>query len=337
MKLSFVIPIYNPRKNDILRCLDSIYTTTPSNIQPSDYQIVCINDFSSETDGIEAIESYIFNGSHPGNLLIVHHKENLRQGGARNTGIKVALGDYIQFVDQDDFLSAEAFQNIIDAISKHYGTDLIMFDYSEADNNGNITDTGYYTQRNHTKPISGGNFLKTQEVPWTPWSYLYRREFLLHKCLRFPEKTRFEDVDFVLKATILARQIVFIPHANIIHTHSGYQISSVGNSKEIISEMYYLCYRMGLLAKESFANNLDGADVIFNHYIFAYKSHIKRYMWRLPYRRIVSLLKEHPFIEGHPLPKSVRIVMDHPKLTAKVLVCARPSLLLAHKLLVHNR
>ena len=94
-KLSIILPCYNVERY-IADCLDSIYT---QDLTEDEFEVICVNDCS--TDGTrEVIENY---ASHS-NLTLIDHAENLTAGGARNTGIKAAKGEYIWFVDPDDMV-----------------------------------------------------------------------------------------------------------------------------------------------------------------------------------------------------------------------------------------
>ena len=87
--LSIIIPVYNVRSRDIRRCLDSIY----SEDSPEDeFEVICVNDCSTEISGLETIADYSLNGHKPTNIRVIKTSENVRQGGARNLGMSVAKG-----------------------------------------------------------------------------------------------------------------------------------------------------------------------------------------------------------------------------------------------------
>ena len=99
IKVSFVLPCYNVERY-IADCLNSIYS---QDFPEEDFEVICVNDCS--TDGTrEVIVHYAEQHS---NLNLIDHKENMTAGGARNTGIKVAQGEYIWFVDPDDMIKSE--------------------------------------------------------------------------------------------------------------------------------------------------------------------------------------------------------------------------------------
>ncbi|MCI9285232.1 MAG: glycosyltransferase family 2 protein [Muribaculaceae bacterium] len=101
MLISFVIPLYQVKKKDFLRCLDSIYRQAT---QYDKFEVICVDDCSPDADTSIYVSEYKINGIAPSNLFLVRHDINKRQGGARNTAIKVSNGDFVFLIDQDDFL-----------------------------------------------------------------------------------------------------------------------------------------------------------------------------------------------------------------------------------------
>ena len=91
MKLSIIIPVYNVEKY-LPKCLDSIL-----NQSFKDFEIICINDGSSD-NSLKILEEY------KDKRIIIINKENAGSGVARNAGLEIAKGEYIFFVDGDDWL-----------------------------------------------------------------------------------------------------------------------------------------------------------------------------------------------------------------------------------------
>ena len=92
MKISIIIPFYNVEKY-IIDCINSVKAQTFT-----DFECILIDDKSNDNSLRNAIETI----NDDTRFKIIVHKENLRQGGARNTGIKNANGDWIVFLDSDD-------------------------------------------------------------------------------------------------------------------------------------------------------------------------------------------------------------------------------------------
>lgn len=331
MKLSIIIPVFNASIGDVLRCLNSVYLNCDG-VSSNDFEVICIDDCSTMREGIEAISDYTVEGVHPENLLLIHHEENRRQGGARNTGVSHASGDYIRYLDHDDLLPDGTLNDMMDVISQYDGLDLLAFDFVRGDESGNVVGEVAYSNRLHSRVVSGGEFMESQEVPWLPTIYLYRRMYLLEMGIKFVEGVRFEDVDYVLRSVIYAEKMVYLPKVVLIYTFNSSQTSTIGNSVEKIREIYLLSYRIGLLAEEVFHKGIAGSKEIVEHYIFSVRNYLKSYVWRLPYREIHALMKDYPPNKNLPISRYLRWISNNPRQFAMVSACVSPFLHLAYRL-----
>ena len=104
-KLSVIVPVYNVEKL-LERCLDSILSQTLSDIE-----VICVDDCSPD-NSIGILHRYQQKDSR---VKVYRHAENKRQGGARNTALEVATGEYIGFIDSDDYIDPDFYQKLYDA------------------------------------------------------------------------------------------------------------------------------------------------------------------------------------------------------------------------------
>lgn len=280
MLLSIIIPVYNGA-GKIEKCLDSIYS---QGLNFNDFEVICVDDKSPLSSSVEALSNYKYATGEsevseikPPNLIIIENIENIRQGGARNEGVKIAKGDYIQFIDQDDVFLPGALSKIISCIGEFKPIDMMMFDHSLS-KNGQLKPKQY----SHNSPgiYSGLDFFKKNEFTWAPWGYLYRREFLLNNHLRFVEKVQFEDVDFVIDCIRHAKSICFIDFASILYTHNEDSQTNIGNdSFEKIDFMGQLMNRVRNLSHEIRKSDEDAAEIVRRHYIAGFKIMSYRLIW----------------------------------------------------------
>ena len=94
IKVSVIVPVYNVEKY-LHRCLDSIINQTLKEIE-----IICVNDCSTDSS-LNILEDY---KDKEDRIIIINHQKNLRLAAARNSGMKVAKGEYISFIDSDDYI-----------------------------------------------------------------------------------------------------------------------------------------------------------------------------------------------------------------------------------------
>ena len=97
MKLSIIVPVYNMASDGKLNyCLDSLAAQTIS-----DYEVITVDDASTD-ESFSILQEY--EKKYPGKFKAVHSKVNKRQGGAKNIGLSLAKGEWIGFIDSDDWI-----------------------------------------------------------------------------------------------------------------------------------------------------------------------------------------------------------------------------------------
>lgn len=116
-KISIIIPVYN-KENLISRCVDSVINQTYKELE-----IIIVDDGSTDRSGI-ICEEY----SKKDNRIRVIHKKNGGLSSARNAGLKIATGDYIGFVDSDDWISVDFFEYLLNLLVR-YNADISICDY----------------------------------------------------------------------------------------------------------------------------------------------------------------------------------------------------------------
>ena len=235
-KISVIIPVYNVYQY-ISDCLDSIFC---QDIDNSCYEVIVVDDCSPY--GEKAIvDTYIKKYT---NIKYIRHNVNKRQGGARNTGLRIACGEYIMFIDADDFLiHRNVFSILLHYANKHNSVVLRSESYqifSQSTHYKNLekifinVDKIKYTVSNFKKWRSGN-------ISCSACSTLYKRIFLLENNLFFRENVLFEDTDWVQKTMYYATNIDFINipfygyRQSVNSTTRGYSIAAFeGNIDGII-------------------------------------------------------------------------------------------------------
>lgn len=185
--VSIIIPCYNAEKT-IKRCLESVISQTYKNIE-----IVIINDGSiDKTDSI--IKKYIND-----NRIKYYNRSNHGIGKTRNFGIKEATGEYITFLDSDDYLPNDAIDNLYKLAQKNK-LDLVVSDYYV--DNKNIK-----SEKIKSFPITNvkNNPNLIFDINLAPWNKLYKKELIEN--IKFEENLKYEDAPFVIESIIKAKRI----------------------------------------------------------------------------------------------------------------------------------
>ncbi len=111
MKLSIIVPVYNMNNGDKLTwCLDSLMNQTLDS-----YEVIAVDDASTD-DSYRVLEEY--QKRYPEKLKIRRLEENHRQGGAKNVGLDLSSGEYIGFVDSDDWVMPRMYEKLLEAAER---------------------------------------------------------------------------------------------------------------------------------------------------------------------------------------------------------------------------
>ena len=186
MKVSIIIPIYNVSKY-LVRCLDSVVTQSFQEIE-----CLLIDDCGKD-DSVAIAEQYIQNYQGPISFKLIHHEHNRGLSAARNTGIDVAKGDYLFFLDSDDAIVPETIEILLKLFEKYPDIDFAQGNILSED--GNISSYGLKT---HIPEYSNNREelqrIMLSEITTVAWNRLIRRDFVLKHKLYFPEGYFTEDM-----------------------------------------------------------------------------------------------------------------------------------------------
>ena len=189
MKVSIIVPVYNV-SNYIVTCLDSIVAQTYHNIE-----CILVNDCGQD-DSIEKASNYINHYSGLISFKIIHHPNNKGLSGARNTGINVANGDYLYFLDSDDAITPNCIETLVLLAEKYPTADFIQGNNIFNDNKpsphsfSNIIPE-YCENKEELEKIM------LQKVITSAWNRLIKRSFIIQHKLFFPEGIVHEDMYWV--------------------------------------------------------------------------------------------------------------------------------------------
>lgn len=211
MRLSIVIPVYNVEQW-LERCVKSIIGQS---LAPYDYEIILVDDGSADKSGEIAdglAEEY-------GNIR-VFHQENQGQSIARNLGIEQARGEYIWFVDSDDYLTGE---DIPTFISKAFNldVDILCAQMEIGDLEGNYLGKGSVQPFEPNVVMSGADALCNGMELSSVCNNLYRRAFLMTDKLRFYPGITQQDVEFNTRAFSQAKRVAFFDKAVYYYFKTG--------------------------------------------------------------------------------------------------------------------
>lgn len=205
MKLSYIVPVYKVEQY-IRQCVDSIMNQTMD-----DYEVILVDDGSP--DNCPAICDE-YKEKYP-DIIKVIHKENGGLASARNAGLRNAVGDYIFFVDSDDYLFADRVSELMDK-AVEYDADVLQttyMSYDEKDNVRTLSSPAFslekvFSHDEMEREICLSN--KKNRVIFV-WRNIYRRKFLEDNEIYFEEKLRMiEDAPFNTLAFLKAKRFAAV-------------------------------------------------------------------------------------------------------------------------------
>lgn len=208
VKVSVIIPVYNSEAY-IEKCINSVLKQTYDN-----YEIIVINDGSKDASG-EIIEN--IKKEHPDKIKYIN-QENIGVAKTRNNGINIASGEYIAFIDNDDYIESDYLETLVNN-SKDGQCDIVVCGYRRPNENGKIIKELYVNE---------------EKWSWllitAPWAKIYKTSYLRDNNLKFLDNNIGEDVYLNLQAYLLTDNVASV------NNYAGYNwffnTASVSNSSQ---------------------------------------------------------------------------------------------------------
>ena len=214
MRLSVIVPVYNMEADGKLAyCMDSLVNQTIS-----DYEIIAVDDAS--TDGsLRVLREYEKN--YPGKVKVLALQENHRQGGAKNKGLAISSGEFIGFVDSDDWVTPDCYEKLLGK-AEETGADVVACDFC------------YVTEHTMTpmgrvpcnRPEQTGVLDHDRKValfmnPGAAVTKIYKRNLLFDEPFAFPEHMFYEDNAVGIELLRRATRFEYIEEALYFYYQHG--------------------------------------------------------------------------------------------------------------------
>ena len=221
--ISVIIPVYNIQQH-LRECLDSVLGQSYPHLQ-----VICVDDGS--TDESPAI---LAEYAQKDPRVQVIRQQNAGPGAARNTGLEAATGEYVIFLDSDDWFEPDFLEQMVDTAQRE-GADVAICRAVEFDTNSGRELPSEWMMKKQYLP--GKLAFAPQEMAdhlfqftyGMPWDKFYRRELLTSSGIRYPALKNSEDLAFVYP-TLLASTRIAVVDQVLIH-HRINRMASVSNSR----------------------------------------------------------------------------------------------------------
>lgn len=208
--VSVIVPVYNAA-DYLAECLDSLLEQTLKEIE-----IICIDDGSTDSS-LEILRSYEQRDSR----VAVLKQNNAGPGAARNNGIEAARGEYLYFLDADDFCHAEFLEKALQ-VAKNYDADVVACRFNFFNQQVRVEISPSWTLRSDLYPAGAFDWTANPDALFAtfhnyPWNKVFRAEFIKDNSIRFQEIYLTEDFLFSAKALVLARRIACLDEPLVSH------------------------------------------------------------------------------------------------------------------------
>ena len=218
VKISIIVPIYNVQEY-LGKCLESLTAQTLKDIE-----IICINDGSTD-DSLTILQNFAAKDKR----IKVIDKENEGPGLTRNLGIKEAIGEYIGFVDPDDWVKEDMYEKMY-AQAKQLDSDIVICDYVRYQEwTDHIIPQSFFEKavkyiKAEPVKVSGGKNIDREILldtllvsPCYSVNRIYRRRFLVENDICYSKYKCYEDCIFILKSHILSDKISYVDYDGYIY------------------------------------------------------------------------------------------------------------------------
>lgn len=214
--ISFIVACYNIPTPMLCQCLESIMALS---LNSSEREVIVIDD-GSEQSPLPELSKYADD-------IIYVRQRNAGLSQARNRGLQIASGQYVQFVDADDYLLRSPYEHCLDLV-RYQHPNVVMFDFTDGDTNDDATfNTGNLK--------SGTEYLSQHNLQATACCYIFRRQILGE--LRFTPGIYHEDEEFTPQLLLRAESVCSTDAQAYFYRHRPHSITTETDKRQVIKRL----------------------------------------------------------------------------------------------------
>jgi len=296
--ISIIVPIYNAEKH-LHRCIDSILDQTFKG-----FELIIVNDGSNDSSG-KISDAYALKDSR----IKVIHKNNGGASSARNAGLEAAEGDYIGFVDADDWIEPDMYSAMHNK-AQEYDLDLVLSDYRRVTAEHTFTVTQPIREGFYDKEALSNEYyhclLMREDVDYPPtisnWACLFRMKLLRDNSIWYDTQTKYnEDFLFGAKAAYHAASFYYLKN----HFNYNFALNLESTTNVYNSDKWLINLHVYEEAKAYFgaATDYDFSDQLKTVIIFFAFNAINEvaksdFNYFQRYKEIKAILNHHYLVEA---------------------------------------
>lgn len=268
--ISVIIPVYKVEKY-IERCVRSVISQTYKNLE-----IILVDDCGGDSS-ISIAETILKNSEGKVNYRIEYHNINRGLSAARNTGLDVAKGKYVYFLDSDDRLPENAL-NVLVYTAEKYMSQCVVGEYADCrDTTGEVLSVPYKYVATHHHLFKEGlvEQFVNNKIPITAWNKLVEREFVLSNNLYFETGIYHEDCLWTFRLISLLTSLSIVPQVTYY-----YSINPDGIMKLSESEKIQRRIESSIVVLDKMHETVDMLQGEIREKMLMYVDETKNYMYR---------------------------------------------------------
>lgn len=227
--VTFVVCYYNLPVQMLCQCVDSILALS---LQHDEREIIVVDD-GSDVNPTNALMQY-------GDDIIYVRQKNSGLSAARNLGISMATGRYLQFVDGDDRLMTEPYNHCLDVLRSHEDADMVMFDFT--------TTTDVSTTYTDGRVLSGTEYMRHNNIHGSACLYIFRQKTLSE--LRFTPGIFHEDEEFTPQLLLRAEHVYPTDARAYYYHHRPNSITSTTDEEKVqkrLDDLHAITHRLYMM------------------------------------------------------------------------------------------
>ena len=239
--ISVIVPVYNVERY-LPMCLESVVLQ-----HMSSYEVIMVDDGS--TDGSGAICAK-FAERYPEFKVI--HKENGGVAAARNLGIKEAKGEYILFLDSDDFLIPDSMSSLLE-LAQVNKLDVLGFGYCTVPEDTTVAPSTNTDEQQQIKILCGEEYIAHYNYTAQVWWYLVRRDILIDNNLQLPVGRVLEEAAFNMRLFLMAKRLTQVTTVAYCYRNRASSIMHLTDEKHVnkmLGDYIYAASSMNEAMKE---------------------------------------------------------------------------------------
>jgi len=242
IKVSVIVPVYNMEKY-LPKCLDSLVNQTLEEIE------IIVIDNNSTDSSLKILETYAKKHKN----IVVLKNNVLGIGRTRNMGLEVSKGEFLAFLDSDDFIELNAYERMYSE-AKKYNLDILISNYYK-----------FYENRIDREIIVYDHFDRTciKDMPelvfrleYGPANKLFKRSMVINNNISFEESLKYEDMPFVAKSILKANSIGHIEEAYL-----NYRIRSGSETKTVDEKCFDILKILKIVNNYYFKNDFKNMEL----------------------------------------------------------------------------